>query len=86
MVLVHDPTRPPDPYQTRTRPPLVLRDLTKPIPDPTRPLQDLHYCVVGSYRGLVKGVAKGDPPGITQERPFTPRNPAGFHPPDLRIR
>jgi hypothetical protein len=42
------------------------------------------FCVVGSYRGLVQGVA--GPPRIIRGRPFTPGKPPGFHPPDLRIR
>ena len=51
-----------------------------------RASNDHPNCVVGSYRGLVKGVARGDPPGITRGRPFIPGKPPGFHPPDLRIR
>ena len=43
-------------------------------------------CVVGSQRGLVKGVLTGDPPESPGGKPFTPGNPPGFHPPDLRIR
>ena len=43
-------------------------------------------CVVGSQRGLVKGVLTGDPPESPGGKPFTPGKPPGFHPPDLRIR
>ena len=45
-----------------------------------------YYLLIGSQRGLVKGVLTGDPSEITQEKPFTPGKPPGFHPPDLRIR
>jgi hypothetical protein len=46
------------------------------------PRMAARFCVVGSYRGLGTGVARGDPPGITWGRPFTPGKPPGFHPLD----